>query len=158
MKKPMTPDDARDKVEAICSRAEYCQADIRERLRRWGLTVAETEHLIEKLVDDRFINDARFARAFVRDKYRFAGWGRGKIKVALMQKRISGTDIDEALEEIDSREYQMKAFAVMSAKLRSVDRTDIRQCRERLFRFGVQRGYETRLVTRIINSSKLWES
>jgi len=153
---PLSPDEALERLEELCMRSEQCTADARRKLWMWQLPAEKADEIIDSLIERKFIDDSRFARAFVSDRYRFAGWGRAKLRAALIAKQMSRPIIDGALEVIDPKTYQMAAFNAMRSKLRSIDRTDMRRCRERLLRFGISRGYETDLVIRIINSRSLW--
>ncbi len=108
----MTKEQALDRLRARCSRAEYCCGQIVATLRRWkyeaapsdGKTAAEqTEEdiaqIISTLVAERFVDDERFANAFVRDKLRFNGWGRQKIAYKLRTLGVASNIIEKALEE-----------------------------------------------------------
>lgn len=93
-------------ASALCARSEHCRRDISERLRRSELSRDEIEALLDRLEDEGFINHERYAQAFVSDKFRFAHWGRLKIRAALMQKGIPSDLITAALsEKIDDEEY-----------------------------------------------------
>lgn len=153
---PLTADEALERLEELCMRSEQCTADARRKLWTWQVPSDRANEVIDSLIERKFIDDGRFARAFVSDRYRFAGWGRSKLRAALMNKNMSQAFISQAMEVIDPVTYQMAAFNALRSKLRSIDRTDMRRCRERLLRFGISRGYETDLVIRIINSRRLW--
>ncbi len=157
MKKTISPEEATDRLETLCSRSEQSTFDIRQKLYRWGIADSEAEKITRHLIAYHFVDDARFARAYVRDKYRFASWGRNKIRAGLYSKRISRDIIDSALSEIDSREYQLKAFAAIRTKARSLnaDAADLEICRK-LLRFAIGRGYESALILRILHSKSLW--
>lgn len=158
MKKPVTEAIATERIETLCCRSEQCSADIRRKLSLWGITPDTADRIIEKLRERKFIDDSRFARAFVRDKYRFSGWGRNKIITALRTKQISASVVSEALREINLREYADMAFKAVKSKLRTMPSgLTLHDIRNRLYRFGIQRGFESSLVMRIINSKKLWE-
>lgn len=158
-KKPVNIDDAQAHMEAKCAVAEHCSYEIRTSLMRLGLSSADIAKVIAKLQSAGFVDDSRFARAFVRDKYRFSGWGRYKISMALRAKRIDSSLIEEALGEIDRREYVRTAFRAIASRLRTIPAdTDMRKVREKLLRFGTSRGYEMALVLKIINSERLWQS
>lgn len=157
MKKQITIEQARIRLEELCVRSEQCTADLLRRLALWQIDSKKARMIVDGLVDEKFVDDTRFAHAFVRDKYRFSGWGRYKIRAALAVRRIPGDVIDEALGEIDAVEYQRKAFSALKARLASLSREDIDACRLKLLRFGASRGYETSLVMRIINSRSLWQ-
>ena len=88
MAKTLTPPEALHRSAALCSSSEHCIADIREKLSRWGIGEPDARTIVERLVQERFIDEGRYAIAFAKDKFRFSGWGRIKIRYALQQKRI----------------------------------------------------------------------
>lgn len=106
----------------------------------------------------RFVDDERFARAYVLEKVRVSRWGRVKIRLGLVAKRIDRDIIEVALEEeIDSREYEGNLIEILRAKMRTIDDPDSYEGKTRLFRHGVMRGYESREVVAAIKSDGLWE-
>lgn len=146
MAKILTPPEALHRAAALCSSAEHCTADIREKLARWGVTEADSRTIIDRLVQERFIDEQRYAVAFVKDKFRFAGWGRIKMRYALQQKRIDGSDIDHALATLDEEPYNDRLLELLQAKSRSI-RDDAPEARRaKLFRFATSRGFESALI------------
>ena len=158
-KKPLSIEDALARMEIKCAAAEHCSSEIRTSLLRQGLASGDIAKIIGSLQSRGFIDDGRFARAFVRDKYRFSAWGRHKISAALRAKQIDGSLIEDALVEIDQREYVRTAFRAVASRLRVMPPDDdLRKVREKLLRFGASRGYEMALLIKIINSDRLWQS
>ena len=121
-KKEMRPEAALIRLEELCARSEQCE----------------------------YVDDSRYAAAFVRDKYRFTGWGRRKIEQALKQKRISSDTICEALEEIDEEEYRRIITSLVRRKAAALGGVTDYETRVKLLRFGVARGFEASLVSEII--------
>ena len=72
MAKPLTPPEALHRAAALCSSAEHCKADIHDKLTRWGISPADSRAIIDRLVQERFIDEPRYAIAFVKDKFRFS--------------------------------------------------------------------------------------
>ena len=70
----------------LCAKGEHCAADIREKLRLWGIGENDADTIVEKLLNQGFINETRYAKAYIHDKYRFAKWGRIKIEQGLRQR------------------------------------------------------------------------
>ena len=93
-KRAKTPEQALAALMRLCARAEKSQDDARRLMRGWGLAEREGEQVLARLVRDRFIDDGRYAEAFVRDKLRLSGWGEYKIRTALQRKRIDRELID----------------------------------------------------------------
>ena len=88
MKKEMTEQEAYLRLTALCAQAEHCEQEMRDKMKRWELNETAQDHVIERLVKERYVDDARYARAFVKDKIRYNKWGRRKVQQALWQKRI----------------------------------------------------------------------
>lgn len=136
----------------LCARSEQCEADIRQKLYRLGLSSADVQSVVEALISGRFIDNARFAKAFARDKCRFSAWGRNKIRLALMARRISSADISEALDAIDPHDYSEALRRTAAAKARGMDLDgpDNRDNRMKLFRHILSRGFESDLASKAV--------
>ena len=89
-RKPVSPEAMLLKMMDLCARSEQSSGEIRQKLYRKGITGHEARKIIDRLIDDSFIDDSRFARAFANDKARFALWGRRKIRAGLAAKGITG--------------------------------------------------------------------
>ena len=153
MKKKAPPSfqDALEKMRGVCAVSEQCSWDIRRKLFRMGLNGATIDKILDTLIEGRFIDDERFSRAFVRHSYRFSRWGRHKIAASLYAKHISPTIISSALEEeIDTDEYESTARTVLTSKAASIGDTLTYDDRMKLMRFGVSRGYEAALISKIL--------
>ena len=153
----LSPEGAVVRLEALCAASEQCTADLREKLRRWLIDDDDAERIIASLAKRRFVDDARFARAYVRDKYRFARWGRYKIVMGLKAKRISANDIEDALTEIDLDEYERILLELLQAKVRTARLSREWADRAKLMRFAASRGFESSMVGSLISSGAPWE-
>ena len=148
--KPVEPARALLRLEELCAKAERCKFELRQKLYRWHVSPSDSDTIINSLIHRRFLDDERFARAFVKDKVMFGRWGRRKIQLALMSKRISSDTIRNAIEEIDEDVYMDNLREILIAKARSIDEPNTYDGRTKLFRFGASRGYEPELVARTI--------
>ena len=135
-----------NRLSARCSTTEICLSDIRKKLDATDLTGEERETLIQRLLDEGYVDEARYARAFVRDKFRFSGWGRVKMAQGLRAKQISSTDIKEALNEIDEEDYRRALRDALKAKRRTLRGTSDYETNAKLIRFALSRGYEMALI------------
>ncbi|MDD2961441.1 MAG: regulatory protein RecX [Muribaculaceae bacterium] len=147
----MTAKEAYLKAGALCSRGEQCSHDIAEKMRHWDVNTEDIPTIIENLISEKFIDDARFCAAFCRDKSRFQGWGKMKIRFALKQKRIPADIIDGCLCEINDDEYAEQAITIMRIKARTLKGKEPAKARASLYRFGISRGFESSLVLKNIN-------
>ncbi|MDE6395353.1 MAG: RecX family transcriptional regulator, partial [Duncaniella sp.] len=129
-----------------------CTPELRKKLAAWGIFPAETDRIIRKLEEMRFVDDARFARAYAHDKLAYSGWGRNKIIQGLWAKRLDREYIDASMDDIDDEEYESVCRRVISSKIRlSKDGLSTYESKMKILRYAVQRGFETRLAGRIIN-------
>lgn len=149
-KKEMRPEAALIRLEELCARSEQCEYEIRRKLASWQIAPDDADTIVRSLMRRRFVDDSRYAAAFVRDKYRFTGWGRRRIEQALKQKRISSDTICEALEEIDEEEYRRIITSLVRRKAAALGGVADYETRVKLLRFGVARGFEVPLVSEII--------
>lgn len=148
-RRTVSEEEALARLEELCARAEHCTGEIRERLWKWGIASDIQEKIIDSLIDGRFVDDTRFARAFVNDKVRFARWGRRKIAYALAAKRIDHEIIRDSIAEIDEETYLENLQDLIEAKAKSIGNGTYEQ-REKILRFIVGRGYEPSLASDLI--------
>ena len=129
-----------ERLERQCARAEYCSADIRRKaLKALEGDAAAAERVLESLVKNRFVDDARYAGAFTREKSSLAGWGARKIAYSLRLKGISAEMISEALSEISPEQSSEKLHKVLSDKYKTLKKDP--SAFPKLMRFGLSRGY-----------------
>jgi regulatory protein len=137
----------------LCARREYCTHDIREKLRTKELSPDETSAILERLQQEGYINDARYARAYAHDKLLYDGWGRIKIAQSLRMKRIADNLVQEALDELSEEQYLETLRRVVRSKQRSVKGKTPYETRQKLARSVINRGFEPSLVFKEIGSS-----
>lgn len=125
----------------LCSTAERCRTDVHEKLLKWGLPETEAAKAIGYLEENNFLDEERFARFFVKDKFRINKWGRVKIGYGLRQKGIPQATIDEALSTIDPDEYRGMIDQLLVKKQRSVGSVKDPANKAKLLRFAAQRGF-----------------
>lgn len=154
-KKTVSPQNALSRLEDLCARSEQCSGEARKKLYNWGISPGDAERIVCSLIERRFIDDSRYCKAFVRDKLYFARWGRRKIMLALIQKRVDRDLASEALSEIDEDDYIDILKKIVLAKAKTIKDVDTYDGRTRLFRFAVSRGFEPDLVSRVIREIRL---
>lgn len=151
----MTETEGKTRAEAYCSAAEHCRSEVRAMLERHGAEKPDIESIINNLVKEGFIDESRYARAFVHDKVRFAKWGKVKIAQALWQKRIPQDITDAALESIEDDEYLAALKDVVKAKFRTVKGATEYERKMKTMRSVCSRGYEPALVRKLLDLSDL---
>src|SRR5665648_247337 len=144
----LTPEQniAFNRAALLCSRSEKCTAEIQEKLRLWGLTSDESEPVVEALIEEKYIDDERFARAFVKDKFRFNHWGRQKIAHMLRAKNISPEILELAFEGINKESYAEELRKLLTDKEKTIKAKDEFDKRNKLMRFAMGRGFESNKI------------
>lgn len=142
-RKIITPDKALIRLEELCARAEHCSYEIMRKLRDWGISSGDADAILMSLRERRFVDDSRFASSFVRDRYRYARWGRIKIRMQLRAKHIAAEIIEEAIAGIDEDEYRAILTALVKAKARTFVDPTAYESRTKIFRFALNRGFES---------------
>ncbi len=138
----ITETEALSRMAAYCSTAEHCRAEIMEKMQRWGISYDAIERILNRLEQEKFIDEERFCRAFIHDKYRFAKWGKAKIAQALQLKKISRMTFSSFLNEIDQEEYLSILSDLLAAKRKSVRAENEFELNNKLIRFALSRGFE----------------
>ncbi len=129
-----------------CSQKEYCRSDIAQKLRTKGATSAEIEALLERLETERYIDEERYARAFVSDKFRFDHWGRIKIAYSLRQKGINAHTIEDALAQIDDDDYHQSLADFIASRRRTTKADSPYALNQKIARAAITRGFEPQMV------------
>ena len=138
----MTADEILYKLAARCSTSEQCLSDVEAKLKRYDLSEEERTRILQHLVEEKYIDDKRYAEAFVRDKYRFNKWGRIKIAQGLRMKGIDNGTVNEAMEFIDETEYLHILRELIKAKRKSIRGKSDYEVNGKLIRFAIGRGFE----------------
>ena len=139
-KRMISENDAMIRLTAKCAGAEYCRADIRKMMSR-ELPEGVADKIIKRLQDERYIDEQRYAHAFVRDKFRYNHWGWIRIEQELKRRGIAQEYIDEAKEEI-SEDANLEALRkIIDTKRRTVKGKNEYEVNAKLFRFALSRGF-----------------
>lgn len=147
----LTYEQALTRVTSLCSASEYCIHDINEKLYRWGISNTDSERIIDYLLDEKYIDEARYAQAYTNDKLRFSHWGRIKIKSMLRMKHISDRDINNAFDNISEEEYESILRDIIKGKAKSEGDAEDYASRAKIIRFALQRGFEMGEITKFIS-------
>lgn len=139
-----------DRLQAQCSKREYCSSDImRKAMTAFDGDREQAGKLLDSLVQDKFVDDARYAAAFAREKSRLSGWGPAKISYMLVGKGIPRDVVREALKEIDEGEADRKMRSVLETKYRTLAGDP--QEKFKLLKFGLTRGYDYDKIAPVVD-------
>lgn len=149
-KRPLTTAQATNRAAALCARSEQAPGGIREKLLKWGLTPGDAARIVSDLIEQGFLDEQRYAHAFVKDRFAFNGWGRIKIAHQLRLKGIPAEIIDEAMAAIDDEQYRERLLELLRAKWRTVKDREPRAAWAAMMRFASSRGFETGIAAECV--------
>ncbi len=151
MKKDMTEQEAYLQLAALCAQAEHCQQEMRDKMRRWELDETVQNRIIDRLIKERYVDDERYARAFVKDKIRYNKWGRRKVQQGLWQKRIDADIQQRVLDEIDEKEYLDILRPLLKQKRKNIRAASDYELNQKLARFALSRGFTFDLIRQCLD-------
>ncbi len=140
------------KLARLCSRSEECSPDLRKKIRDLGGDQLMEENIIQRLQDEKYLNDERYVRAYVRDKFRLNQWGRIKMRYYLKMKGLSDKLIETGFEEIDDDQYIKLLVKTMKDKAKTIKKSNKFEKMGQLIRFAQGRGFEPELIHRHMNT------
>ena len=148
--KPLSPDQVLDKMAKYCAYQERCVRDVTEKLKAFDLSEKDRLEILNYLIENRFVDDARFAMSFVKGKINQSGWGINKIRFHLIQKGIAKDLIDEALQSYDEEAYRQRLVEVLKTKAKTVKAANEFEKKRKLAAYAMQKGFEANLVWEVI--------
>lgn len=155
--KQKTGNDAYLTLAALCAQAEHCQYEMLEKMRRWELPEEEQARVMQRLVSERYVDDERYARAFVKDKVRYNKWGRRKVEQALWQKHIDDDIRQRVLDEIGDDEYLSVLRPLLHQKRRSTKASSDYELNQKLIRFALSRGFTYDIIRQCLDVEEEFE-
>ena len=133
---------ALERLATACAKTEYCEDDLRRKLRTWEVPTEDHDEVVNALRAEKFIDDGRYCRAFVEDKWTFNHWGKTKIRMNLRLKHLPDEEIDRSLQAISDEDYRETLSQLLRQKSRTLPQMGNYERYQRLARFAVGRGFE----------------
>ncbi|MDH6311484.1 regulatory protein [Parabacteroides sp. PFB2-10] len=146
----MTESELLHRMAALCSGSEHCIQDIQKKMASADLPPEAKERIMARLLQEKFIDEERFCRSFVRDKIRFNKWGKVKVGYELRRRNIPYSCYADALDAFDMEEYRAILSGLLREKKRSVRGKDQREVFYKLLRFAAGRGFESNETIRCL--------
>ncbi len=143
-----TFDSVLKKILHYCSYQDRCISEVKTKISTFDISSSDREKIMQLLIDEGFIDESRFAHAFVRSKMHLKKWGVNKIKMALKMKGVSDEIINDALAEIAPEHYRGELVNILKAK--KINDLNESSRRAKLARYAIQKGYEPGLVWEVI--------
>jgi regulatory protein len=151
-KKILTKEQAIQKLRQYCAYQERSHSEVKQKLWELGVWRQEHDDIITSLIEDDYLNEERFAKAFVGGKFRMKDWGRKKIYYGLKEKGISDYLIKRAMKEIDEEVYRKTLRELAEKKYDSLKEEQYLFRKKKTMDFLLQKGYEPELITAVVNS------
>jgi regulatory protein len=139
------------KAMTLCAGREICCSEMQKKLVLWGATDQQVEKIIWQLKSERFIDELRFAKAFVKDKFRYNKWGKFKIASTLRMKNIPDEIIGSALDSIDHETYLGAIRNIMLTHKKSIRAKNNYDLKAKMLRYGLSKGFESQILYDLIN-------
>jgi regulatory protein len=151
----MTPEKlkkAQVRISRYCAFAERSPKQVKEKLKKYGLTGSEIEKVVSLLRDENYINESRFAHAFVHDKLKFNKWGKNRLKMELISHQIPEDCIAKALESVDEDEYHKIIKSLLVNKVDSIKAgVPFLSRKKKVIDFLMQKGFESGIVFKLFD-------
>lgn len=150
--KHISKEDALIKMQRYCAYQDRCHQEVRSKLLKLEIYGQDLEEIIVELITDDFLNEERYARSYVRGKFRIKHWGRNRLLQELKRRKVSEYCIRKAMEEIDEEEYMAVLSDTLLKKSKALKEKDPFKQKAKLARFAIGRGFEPNLVWEKIKS------
>ena len=151
-KKHLTKEQAIQKLRQYCAYQERSHSEEKQKLWELGVWKSEHDEIISSLIEDDYLNEERFAKAFVGGKFRMKDWGRKKIYYGLKEKGVSDYLIKRAMKEIDDEAYRKTLADLAKKKFESLKEDQYLVRKKKTMDYLLQKGYEPELVSGVVNS------
>ncbi len=146
-----TLEEGLSKLQRYCAYQDRCHQEVREKLWELGFRGEDLEQIIAELIEEKFLNEERFARSFVRGKHRFKKWGKIKIEQELKKKDITGYCLKMGFLEIEEAEYLETLMEIIKKKNHLLMAENDYERKNKLVKYAITKGYETNLAWEAVN-------
>lgn len=151
-RKTYTVNDALHKLQHFCAYQERCHQEVYDKLKKMQMIPEAIDQIIVALIQDNYLNEERFAKAFVSGKFRMKQWGRQRLRLELKKRDITKRLIDSAIAEINETEYLETFHLLATKKCASLSETNTLKKKKKLADFLLYRGWESHLVYEKVNT------
>lgn len=145
-----TEEQAMQSLTALCARGEHCSGEMIEKMRKWDVPEEAQARIMEYLINNKFVDDMRFAQAFIADKITYNKWGRRKIDQALWAKGVDEKIRREALDEVSDEQYLEVLKPLIASKKRSIKAESEYEMNGKLIRFAMGRGFDMDIIQKCL--------
>lgn len=147
----MTYEQALSKLTAVCAKGEHCIHEMRTRMTRWQMDEDTQRRVIEYLLNERYIDETRYTKAFINEKIKYNHWGVRKIEQALYMKRIPKDVYAPLLADVSDSDMEDTLSPLLASKRKTVKGSSPYEIRMKLIRFAMQRGFSYEQAERCLD-------
>ena len=151
LSKTYTVDEAKKKLEHYCAYQERCHKEVRHKLREMRMIPEAIDVILVHLIEHNYLNEERFAQAFVRGKFRIKKWGKNRLLRELKFRQISKYSIDSAMKEIDLDDYHQTLDDLVVKRIAQVKENNIYKKKKKVADYLLYRGWESHLIYEKLN-------
>lgn len=144
-------EQALSRLQRYCTYQDRCHIEVERKLTEMRMIPQAKEQIIMSLIEDDYLNEERFALAFVKGKFRIKKWGRIRLKAELKKRKISKYLIKSALEQISEKDYLFTLEELANRKANSIKADSILLKKKKLADYLIYRGWESSLVNNKVN-------
>lgn len=152
-KKAITEKEALVKLSGLCVKAEHSSGEMLQKMRLWQMPEDAQERVLRQLIDQQFVDDARFAKAFIADKIHYNGWGRRKIEQALRLKGVAEDVYQPILDSVDDEEYLSQLRPLLKSKWKQIRAASDYERSGKLIKFAMSRGYTLDIIRQCLDGA-----
>ena len=145
-----TIDEAHKALEHYCAYQERCHQEVRQKLQGMGMIPIAVDTIINRLIEDNYLNETRFAMAFARGKFKIKKWGKQRITRELKMRDISAYNIKAALEQISDTAYQQTLWELAEKRCAAIKESNVYKKKKKLADYLLYRGWESHLVYEVV--------
>lgn len=139
------------RLSALCAKGEHCQYEMLEKMRQWEMSEEEKANVMEKLIKEKYVDDDRYTRAFVRDKIEYNHWGRRKVEQALWFKHVDSIIVQNILNEVDDGNYIRILKPMLKQKRKSIIAKNEYEQNMKLMKWAIGRGFTMDIIRQCMN-------
>ncbi len=148
--KAYTVQEIKVTMEYYCAYQDRCHYDVEKKLKEFFLIPEARDEILLSLMSDKFLNEERFAKSYVRGKFRMKSWGRRKIVQELKKRNISEYLINIGLKEIDQDEYYSTIEKLLLKKKDTIKTEKSYELRNKLISFMMNKGFEYEEISDVL--------
>ena len=138
--------DFLNRIKYYCAKGERCTGDVITKLTEWNVSNEDIDHFIKLLQNENFLDETRYIRSYVSEKWNLNQWGRLKIEAGLKQKKVDDKLIATALKDIDEKDYLTRLHELLHKKYKDVKSENKNDDAKRVMMYAISKGYEEGFV------------